>query len=88
MQPVVPPLDEALRGAVETAKYQRFEVPELPDGWIVQTEKALDLADPVAMAASADQILAVHSQYRADFDVKGWLFDLRLARFHQPTETV
>lgn len=82
MRPVIPPLDEALRCAVETAKFQRSEVPELQEGWIANAESAINIDDQAAMAASADEILTAHIQYRADFDVKGWLFDLRLARLH------
>ena len=70
-------LESALRCAVITATEQRREVPEVPDGWVEQAQAALDASDEAAMSVCADTILLAHSQYRAEFDVKGWLFDLR-----------
>lgn len=75
--PDVITLESALRCAVITATEQRHEVPEAPDGWGEQAQAAIDTGDEVAMSICADTILLAHSQYRAEFDVKGWLFDLR-----------
>lgn len=79
MKPVAPTLEEALRGAVNTAIHQRSEVPCAPANWIEQAQAALDAEDEGAISVCADTILLAHAQCRADFDVKGWLFDLRNA---------
>lgn len=79
MKPVIPSIEDALRCAVDTATHQRHEVPNAPGGWILRANAALHDEDEAAMKLAADDILAAHGQYRADFDVKGWLFDLRNA---------
>lgn len=76
-------LDEALRCAVDTAKEQPAEVPERAPDWIERAQTALDAEDAEAILACANEIRKAHSQYRAEFDVKGWLYDLRLV--HQNT---
>ncbi len=76
-------LDEALRCAVNTAKEQPGEVPERTPDWIERAQAALEAEDEDAILACANEIRNAHSQYRADFDVKGWLYDLRLV--HQNT---
>jgi len=75
----IPTMEEALTCAVETAKEQPGQVPEAPAGWIEQAQAALDSEDEAQVAACAETIVRAHSQYKADFDVKGWLFDLRQA---------
>lgn len=74
-------IEQALRCAVNTAREQPAEVPYRSMAWIARAEAALDAADEAAIQACADDITLAHSQYRADFDEKGWLFDLRNLRF-------
>jgi len=75
--PTVTTLESALRCAVITAIERHSQVPAAPLGWVEQAQAALDAGDTAAMSICADTILLAHSQYRAEFDVKGWLFDLR-----------
>lgn len=70
-------LEAALRDALRTLEQQPREVPEVPDGWPTRALHALAAEDAQAIAACAMEIVVAHSQYRATFDVKGWLFDLR-----------
>ncbi|WP_420213379.1 hypothetical protein ACN8ZM_39870 (plasmid) [Burkholderia aenigmatica] len=72
-------VEDALRCAVQTAQEQPREVPEVPEGWLRQAKDALDAGDAGRISIAADTILLAHSQYRAEFDVKGWLYDLRNA---------
>ena len=69
----------ALRCAVQTAQEQPREVPEAPAGWVAKAQAAVDTNNEEQVQACAREILSAHSQYRAEFDVKGWLFDLRNA---------
>jgi hypothetical protein len=69
----------ALSCAVDTGRDQPRDVPAAPASWVAEAQAALESKDPVRVRACADAILSAHSQYRADFDVKGWLFDLRNA---------
>lgn len=70
-------LEAALRDAVRTLAQQPREVPEAPEGWQARTLQALEADDGEIIAACAMEIVHAHSQYRATFDVKGWLFELR-----------
>lgn len=70
-------LEDALRCAVLTASEERAEVPEAPAGWAARAQAALDTEDAAEILDCATQIAMVHSQYSADWDHKGWLFDLR-----------
>lgn len=72
-------VEDALRCAVLTAQEQPGQVPEAPAGWLQQAQEALDAEDEGRISIAADTILLAHCQYRADFDIKGWLFDLRRA---------
>ena len=74
----------ALRCAVQTAQEQPREVPAAPEGWLAKAQQALDAGDEFQIQACAGEILRAHSQYRAEFDVKGWLFDLRSAVYKAP----
>lgn len=71
------PLRTVLQCAVDTATDQRREVPEIPLGWLTKAQLALDSFDEPAMLDCATTIAKAHGQYRAEFDVKGWLYDLR-----------
>lgn len=75
---------DALNGALQTAHEQPREVPAVPDGWAAKAQAALDSQDAEQIQVCAREILASHSQYRAEFDVKGWLFDLRNAVHKAP----
>jgi len=70
---------DAIRCAIQTAQEQPREVPAAPAGWVDVAQAALDGGDALQIRAAADVILSAHSQYRAEFDVKGWLYDLRNA---------
>lgn len=70
---------DALRCAVLTAQEQPGQVPEAPSGWLQQAQDALDAQDVGRINTAVDAVLRAHNQYRADFDIKGWLFDLRNA---------
>jgi hypothetical protein len=70
-------LKSALRSAINTATEQPIEVPECPSDWIARAQTALDATDDDAMLACAKEIQKAHSEYRAEFDVKGWLYGLR-----------
>jgi len=72
-------VEDALRCAILTAKHQPGEVPKAPAGWVEQAQQALDGNDEGRISVAADAILLAHAQYRADFDIKGWLYDLRNA---------
>lgn len=75
---------DALRSAVQTAQEQPREVPAAPEGWLVNAQRALETENDAQIQACAGEILRAHSQYRAEFDVKGWLFDLRNAVHKAP----
>ena len=75
----VPTIEEALRCAVATAKEQPSEVPARSSGWIEQADATLESGDAVSILNCANAIRRAHVQYRADFDLKGWLYDLRNA---------
>lgn len=75
---------DALRCAIQTAQEQPREVPEAPAGWAAAAQTALDAGDAEQIQACADQILRAHGQYRAEFDIKGWLYDLRNAVRNAP----
>ncbi|MGA3979020.1 hypothetical protein ACI2UK_24495 [Ralstonia nicotianae] len=70
---------DALRSAVLTVQEQPNQVPEAPPGWLQQAQAALDDEDDGRISIAADTILLAHRQYRADFDIMGWLYDLRNA---------
>lgn len=70
-------LRTVLQCAVDTATDQRREVPEAPAGWLQAAQLALDSNDEPAMLECATTIARAHGQYRAEFDIKGWLYDLR-----------
>ncbi|WP_150609494.1 MULTISPECIES: hypothetical protein [Pandoraea] len=72
-------MEDALRCAVLTAKEQPREVPNAWAGWIEEAEDALDSHDASRIGDAVKSVLMAHTQYRADFDVKGWLYDLRNA---------
>lgn len=71
-------LESAVRSAIDTARDQRREVPELPADWIERAEAALESKNEAAILAVGREIATAHNQYRAEFDVKGWLYDLRV----------
>ena len=70
-------LSFAVRCAIRTAKEQPGEVPELPDGWLERATSAISVPNARLIQACADELRSAHSQYRADFDIKGWLYDIR-----------
>lgn len=70
---------DALRCAVQTAQEQPREVLVVPAGWLAKARAAVDNKNDEQVHACASEILSAHAQYRAEFDVKGWLFDLRNA---------
>lgn len=69
-----------LRSAVRAAQEQPGQVPAVPQGWVEQARAALDAEDAGRISIAVDTILLAHSQYRADFDIKGWLYELRNAQ--------
>lgn len=70
-------ISSALRCTLLTLAEQPREVPQAPTGWSVRTQAAIDKNDESAVMDCAIEIVQAHSQYRAEFDSKGWLFDLR-----------
>ncbi|KVD92933.1 hypothetical protein WS63_07820 [Burkholderia stagnalis] len=72
-------IEDALRGAVHTAEEQPRELPAVPHGWLLQAKAALAAEDQAGIRIAADTILMAHSQYRAESDIKGWLYELRNA---------
>lgn len=70
-------LDAPLRCALRTLEAQPREVPQVTQGWADRAQAALDENDELAMTACSFEIARAHSQYRAEFDIRGWLFDLR-----------
>ena len=76
----VPSLEDALRSAVSTAQEQPGQVPAAPLGWVKEAQAALEAEDAASISIAVDTILLAHAQYRADFDIKGWLYDLRNAQ--------
>lgn len=72
-------LNSALQSALDTATDQPREVPELPAGWADRVATALANDDVAQVEALAKEIATAHSQYPAEFDRKGWLYDLREA---------
>lgn len=72
-------VEDALRCAVRTAQEQPGQVPEAPPGWIELAQAALDDEDGSKISIAADTILLAHAQFRAEFDIRGWLYDLRNA---------
>lgn len=79
-------LATALRSAINTAIEQPSEVPELPPGWLAEANAAIDTYSHSAMCYAAQTILSAHSQYKADFDTKGWLHELRQVFFTRPVQ--
>ena len=73
------PIDEALRCAVSTAETQPSAVPACPDGWLERARAAADSDDREAIRACAEEIWKAHHGYRAEFDIKGWLYELRIS---------
>lgn len=74
----------ALQCAVQTLAEQPREVPAAPAGWAEKAQAALDARNDEQVGQCAREILTAHSQYRAEFDIKGWLFDLRNAVHSAP----
>lgn len=72
-------IEDALRTAVLTAQEQPCQVPEAPVGWLDRASAALVTADAERINAEAHEIVRAHSLYRAEPDVKGWLYELRIA---------
>lgn len=70
-------LTSALQCALDTAADQPREVPEMPAGWVGRATTALANDDAAQMEVLAKEIASAHSQYPAEFDRKGWLYDLR-----------
>jgi hypothetical protein len=64
-------------------------MPETPAGLAEKAQDAIDADDDVATMECAKEITRAHSQYRAEFDVKGWLFDFRnsISRPHRADTT-
>lgn len=77
--PRIPNVEDALCCAVTTAIEEPREVPAAPTGWLEQALTALKTGDAEQISVCVDTVLLAHSQYRAAFDVRGWLFDLRNA---------
>lgn len=73
----LPKLRAALQCAIDTAKDQPREVPELPAGWLARAEAAVANSDDALVESLAREIASAHSQFPAEFDRKGWLYDLR-----------
>lgn len=59
-------------------------MPAAPGGWLGKAQQALETENDEQIQACAGEILRAHSQHRAEFDVKGWLFDLRNAVYKAP----
>jgi hypothetical protein len=74
-------LRDALHCAAVTAQEQPREVPEAPAGWLEETLRVLAVKDEDGIRGQAVAVSRAHSQYRAEFDVKGWLYDLRNALY-------
>jgi hypothetical protein len=74
-------LRDALYCAILTAQDQPREVPEAPAGWLEEAVRVVDVGDEDGIRVQAVAISRAHNQYRAEFDVKGWLYDLRNALF-------
>lgn len=74
-------LRDALRCAVLTAQDQPREVPNAPPGWLADATRVLADEDAEGIRVQALAVSRAHNQYRAEFDIKGWLYDLRNAQF-------
>ena len=72
-------LRDALHCAVTTAHDQPREVPEMPAGWLDEAQRVVAVDDAEGIRTQCLVVARAHSQYRAEFDVKGWLYDLRIA---------
>ena len=72
-------VEDALRSAVLTAQEQPGQVPEAPVGWLERATAALDAEDEDRISVEAHAIVRAHALYRAEPDIKGWLYDLRIA---------
>jgi hypothetical protein len=68
---------DALQCAVNTLESQPREVPEAPKDWLARAKAALASKNKDEIVLLANEIAKSHSQYNAEFDVKGWLYDLR-----------
>lgn len=72
-------LEDALRCTVLTAKEQPSQVPEAPAGWLERAEAALAFEDDAQISAEARAIVRAHALYRAEPEMKAWLYELRIA---------
>jgi hypothetical protein len=72
-------LVEAVRCALLTLEEQPAQVPQIPKGWAAKARAALNSKVTEEIKICALEIAKAHSQYRAEFDIKGWLFELRIA---------
>jgi hypothetical protein len=72
-------IEDALRCAVLTAQEQPGQVSDAPAGWLERAQAALDAEDEDRIRVEAHAIMHAHALYRAEPDVKGWLYDLRMA---------
>lgn len=70
----------AFEHAIRTAREQPGQVPEVSQEWLEQAESALRDKDYLRVYGLAGELIRAHAQYRADFDVRAWLFDLRNAQ--------
>lgn len=70
-------LSTVLECAMDTLMIQPREVPQAPAGWLEKAQMALESDDEPAMLECALAITRAHGQYPAEFDDKGWLYDLR-----------
>lgn len=75
------PLCTVLQCAMDTLMVQPREVPQAPAGWLEKAQLALESDDEPAMLECALDIARAHAQYPAEFDDKGWLYDLRQALY-------
>jgi hypothetical protein len=68
---------EAVRDAIATAQNERSTVPELPSGWIMSAETAIQQGCLPGVMDVAVELVEAHEGYRAAWDHWPWLETLR-----------
>ena len=70
-------LETVIRCTIKTVQLCPNDLPQAPDGWLEMAEAALKSGDEAALMMAGLEMRVAHSQYRAEFDSRVALYELR-----------